>query len=828
MKAVIMAGGEGTRLRPLTSNVPKPMLPVANVPMMEHVVNLLRLHGITDIVVTVAYLANSVRNYFGDGSEFGVRMVYATEETPLGTAGSVRNAMDELNERFVVISGDVLTDVDLGAIVDFHDEKEALATIGLISVDDPLEFGIVITREDGSIERFLEKPSWGQVFSDTINTGIFVLEPEIFDFIPAEGPSDFSSDVFPDVLAAGRGLYGTVAEGYWEDVGTLEAYSRVHTDVLDGRVSVDIEGFELREGVWLGKGAELHPDAVVEGKVIIGDSCRVEAGVRLGNYSVLGSNVRVRADAQLERSILHDNVYVGEGAHLRGAVAGRGTDLRRGSRLDDGSVVGDQCFIGEEAVVSAGVKVFPFKTVEAGATVNTSIVWESKGARSLFGRFGVAGIANVDVTPETASRVAMAYATTLAKGATVVTSRDSSRAGRMLKRAAMAGLNASGVHVVDLEVASVPVTRFVASQARTSGGLTIRLEGHDMQSVIMRFFDDRGLDLSESDRRKVERLVNREDFRRVLAEEIGDIDYPPRALEHYGVALQDTIDSKVLQQSTPKLVVDYSFGSTSFVMPSLWSKIGADVLGVNPYGSTWGMVNSHLDDRAGRVAELVTASGADLGAVIGPDGERLTLVDGTGRILGGTEALLAFVQLVAGHMDGNAVAAPVSVTRNLIDAAARGGATVHWAQTSVTALMDAALAPDVGFVGDGAGGFMLPGFLPAFDAAAALVKLMELLAMQRTTLAAVTAELAESHVVHTEIVTPWDRKGMVMRTLVEQTKDRKVDLVDGVKVWHDRDWVLAMPDTSEPITHLYAEADTELAAQRLADEYARRIRELVR
>src|SRR5579872_6209450 len=228
MKAVIMAGGEGTRLRPLTSNQPKPMMPIANRPMMEHIVELLKRHGFEEIVVTVAFQANAIRTYFGNGSEFGVHMVYATEETPLGTAGSVRNAMDELDEPFLVISGDVLTDIDLGAVVDFHREREAVATIGLKAMENPLEFGIVITREDGSVERFLEKPTWGQVFSDTINTGIYVLEPEIFDAIPAGESVDFSGDVFPKLLDDGAPLFGYVAEGYWEDVGNLEAYVRAH------------------------------------------------------------------------------------------------------------------------------------------------------------------------------------------------------------------------------------------------------------------------------------------------------------------------------------------------------------------------------------------------------------------------------------------------------------------------------------------------------------------------------------------------------------------------------------------------------------------------
>src|SRR5436305_14884340 len=197
MKAVIMAGGEGSRLRPLTSNQQKAMMPLVNQPMMEHIIRLLKEHGFDDLVVTVSFMANNVRTYFGDGSEFGVRIQYATEESPLGTAGSVRNARDELDERFLVIAGDVITDIDLSDLVAKHEANGAMATIGLKSMENPLEFGIVITREDVSIERFLEKPSWGQVFSDTINTGIYVLEPSIFDYIPEGTPYDFSIYVFP-------------------------------------------------------------------------------------------------------------------------------------------------------------------------------------------------------------------------------------------------------------------------------------------------------------------------------------------------------------------------------------------------------------------------------------------------------------------------------------------------------------------------------------------------------------------------------------------------------------------------------------------------------
>ena len=293
MKSVIMAGGEGTRLRPLTSNSPKPLLPLAGRPMMEHVINLLRRHGFDEIVVTVAFMANAIRDYFGDGSEFGVSLTYVDEPTPLGTAGSVRNAADHLDERFIVISGDVVTDIDLGQIIEFHVAREAMATIGLTPVDKPLEFGIVITRDDGSIDRFLEKPTWGQVFSDTINTGIYVLEPEIFELIDRRPAGRLLGRGVPALLREGRPLFGAVTDGYWEDVGTLEAYLRAHKDVLDQMVQLDIPGFQVTDGVWLGEGAEISPDVETVGPAVIGPDCTIEAGSHLGEYTVLGSNCRV-------------------------------------------------------------------------------------------------------------------------------------------------------------------------------------------------------------------------------------------------------------------------------------------------------------------------------------------------------------------------------------------------------------------------------------------------------------------------------------------------------------------------------------------------------
>ena len=822
-----MAGGEGTRLRPLTSNQPKPMLPMANIPMMEHVVNLLRTHGFEDIVVTVAFMANAIRTYFGDGSEFGVRMVYATESTPLGTAGSVRNAKDELDERFLVISGDVLTDIDLGAVLDFHDARGGLATLALKAVENPLEFGIVITNADGSIERFLEKPTWGQVFSDTINTGIYVLEPEIFEFIPEGQAVDFSGESFPAALAAGRGLYGYVCDGYWEDVGTLEAYLSSHQDILDGKVSVDIEGFPLRPGVWVGKGAEIDPSVELVGPAVIGDNCVVGPGARLGAYCTLGRNVRIGDNAVVERSIVHDNTYLGAGVRVEGSVLGRGSDLRQGARCEEGVVLGDECFVGANAEISAGVKIYPFKTVEAGAIVNSSIVWESRGARSLFGRDGVRGLANVDISPELAVRLSMAWASTLEKGATVTSSRDTSRAARVLKRAIMVGCNAAGVNVDDLEAATVPVTRFQVTSSKSSAGVTVRLDPEDPQSVVLRFFDKDGINVDETTQRKIERLYHREDFRRVLAREIGDLGFPPRTLEHYTQALIDSVDLSAARTAALKLVLDYSFGTASFVMPNLLAKLEAEVLVVNPYANTASVLTFDRSAAAARVSELVRASGAHLGAVLDPGGEFVDIVDDLGHTLSHDEALLVLVTLITESVPGARIALPVAASGAAERICRDAGADIVWTKLSASHLMEVARSEKVTLAASQSGGFIFPAFLPAFDGAATLVNLISLLTSTGRKLSELVAAMPPVRIAHQSVHTPWDQKGMLMRTLVERSQGRELVLVDGVKVIEDDGWALVLPDPDEPLTHVWAEAPSAARAEARAMEYATRLEHLL-
>ncbi len=375
MRAVIMAGGQGTRLRPLTSDQPKPMIPVANVPCMEHIINLLKRHGFERVVVTLEYMPEVIRGHFGDGSPWGVEMEYSVEEEPLGTAGSVKYVEGKLGERFVVVSGDAMTDVDLGAVVGFHEERGSEVTLVLKKVDDPSEFGIVILGDDGRVQRFLEKPDEDEVFSYTVNTGIYVVEPGVLDEIPSGQEYDWSKELFPKLLDEGRPVYGYVMEdpSYWEDIGNIEQYIDAQRAVLDGEVrGVKPPGEEKHEGVFVGERVEADEEAL-EAPVALGDGVRISPGARVGPYAILAPGVSVAAGATVVRSTVAEGAKIGEGAQLDGALVGRSCEIGAGARLGRGCALGDGVVVGEGATISAGVSVYPGEKIPDGAEVSEDV-----------------------------------------------------------------------------------------------------------------------------------------------------------------------------------------------------------------------------------------------------------------------------------------------------------------------------------------------------------------------------------------------------------------------------------------------------------------------
>jgi mannose-1-phosphate guanylyltransferase / phosphomannomutase len=821
MKAVVMAGGEGTRLRPLTSNQPKPMVPIVGKPCMEHILELLGRHGFGDVIVTLAFMPQAIRSYFGDGESLGLSIEYSVEESPLGTAGSVRLASGRLDDTVLVISGDALCDIDLGALLAFHREKGAAVTIGLKSVENPLEFGIVVTDEDGRIERFLEKPSWGQVFSDTINTGIYVLEPEVLKHVPTDRPYDFSKELFPLLLEMGRPLYGKVCDGYWQDIGNLDQYRQANFDALDGQVELDIPGLRLRGNIWLGEGVEIDNLEDVEGPAFIGNYCRIAPQASLGPYSVLSASVTLRERARTVRSVIDASTHVGRSALVEGAVVGRACDIRSHVRIQEGAAIGDEVVLGAQSQVLPGVRIYPYKEVESGAHIHESLIWESRATSALFGKDGVSGLIDVDLTPDAAVRLASALGTALKRGAKVVASREAPRACRTIKRAMITGLNSAGVDVADLRVLPPAVSRHMMKTQGYDAGIHVGVSQSDPERILIRFFEPPGIQMTPDLEKEVAKHFNRREFRRVPFGNIGNVTYPARVREEYAQDLLSTLDVKAIRGRNFRIVVDYGYSASSFVLPLVLGPLGLEAVSAHGFTTESAATESSVRESIGQAKRLVVAIGAELGAVFDRAGECLFVVDEQGREIPAEQTLLLYLRLIGEAGWTGKVAVPVTVTSRVEKIAEPFGLEVVRTPSAPAELSKAAIAEEIVFAGGTGGVYVFPKFLPGYDAVASLCTLLELLARVDRPVSALVAELPASHVVHRQIACPWALKGLVMRVLAERLKDRELDLTDGIKVLDDRGWVEVLPDPDEPLVHVYAEGqNAEVSAELEAELHA--------
>jgi mannose-1-phosphate guanylyltransferase/phosphomannomutase len=827
VKAVVMAGGEGTRLRPLTSNQPKPMVPIVGKPCMEHILELLKEHGLEDVIVTLAFMPQAIRSYFGSGDNLGVEIEYSVEESPLGTAGSVRLASDRLDETFLVISGDALCDVDLTDVIRFHRERQAAVTIGLKSVENPLEFGIVVTDEDGRIERFLEKPSWSQVFSDTINTGIYVIEPEALSHVPTDRPYDFSKELFPLLLEMGRPLYGYVFEGYWQDIGNLDQFRQANFDALDERVRLNIPGIRLRGNIWVGEGVEVDDLDAIEAPAALGNYCRVAPDATVGAYSVLGASVTLLERARTERSVIDAATHIGRSARVEGAVVGRSCDIRAHAAVQEGAAIGDEVTLGAQSAVMPGVRIYPYKSVETGAQIHESLIWESRASSTLFGADGVAGLVNVDLTPETAVRLAAALGTALKRGARVVASRESPAACRMIKRAMISGLNSTGVDVADLRVSPAAVSRHVLKSEGYDAGFHVGVSYADPEMLTIRLYEQPGIQLTAALQKEIEKHFTRFELRRAAFNAVGAVSYPARVRESYAHDLLSSLEADAIRARHFRIVVDYGYSATSYVLPLLLGPLGIEAVSAHGFAADTAEPHSGLREAIGQAKRLVTAIGADLGAVFDRAGERLFLIDEQAREIPVEQALLLFLRLMGTNGRQGKLAFPITVTSHVEDLLAGSGLEVIRTPASLAALTKAAAEDGVIFAGAVGGGYVFPEFLPAYDAVASLCKLLELLAPVERPLSELVAELPASTLVHRQVPCPWALKGTVMRVLTERLRDRQVDLLDGIKVFDDRGWAQVLPDPDEPLVHIYAEGATEEASAELERELRGLVEEIM-
>ncbi len=364
MKAVILVGGQATRLRPLTCNTPKAMLPVLNIPFLEYVIRYLSKHRIKDIILAQGHLAQPIENYLGDGSRLGVKLTYVAEGTPLGTAGAVKNTEKYLDETFLMLNGDIFTDLDITTMIKHHWERKAKATIALTPVDDPTSYGLVETEARGRITQFLEKPSRSQVTTKMINAGTYLLEPEILAQIPSQTKVSIEREVFPLLLEQGKPVYAYPSSAYWIDTGTPEKYLRLHRDLLSGKSGQYVPASAGE--VVVGEQSYIHPTARVKGPVIIGNNCTIGRNTRLTGPVVIGSGGTIQAGAVIEESIIWRNIQLGQRVNLRNSIIADNCCLTADNTIDD-SILGDNVTVARGCNLKPGSKIWPGTTV-AGKT----------------------------------------------------------------------------------------------------------------------------------------------------------------------------------------------------------------------------------------------------------------------------------------------------------------------------------------------------------------------------------------------------------------------------------------------------------------------------
>lgn len=826
MKAVVLAGGFGTRINPLTYSLPKPMLPLAGKPILEHVVDLLKRNGFEELIFLLYFQPDVIKNHFGDGSDYGVKIEYTIPPEDYGTAGAVKYAEAHLSGKkpFVVISGDLLADVDLKALVKFHKAQKANATIGLTSVQDPLKFGIVITDNDGHVVKFLEKPSWGEVFSDNINAGIYVLDPSILDYIPENQSFDFSHDLFPRLLADEKPLFGYLLSGYWRDVGDTTSYWNANADILAGKVSVKGVGKRMDivgRNIWLADDVEISEGADLRGTVIICEGTKIDTNVMITD-SVIGKNTIMREGVKISDSTLWDDIYIDRDSQIDGSVICSDVKLGKEVRSERGVVIAESCSVGDGALIKEGVKIWPSKEIESRSIVSSNMIWGERWKRSLFEESKVKGLANFELTPEFAAKLGAAFGSFLPKGSSVIMGRDTYTAPRMIKRAFIAGVLSAGINVNDLKQVPIPILRFKLARGSEVGGAYFRYSPDNPEVTEILFYDSQGFHTSAAFEKLFERIFQREDFRRVSEDAVGRITDIRDAVDGYNLELIKTIKKDVIRSKRFRIIIDFSFGLASEYFPTILNQLGCEVISLNGYTMHHSRKANTLE-ALDLLSNMVQATGSIAAFRLDPWGQRLSIIDENGLVYKDMDSFLLLFHLFLKTAKPSTVVLPLFVPSYVETLAEEHGFKIKRTKNSVRSVGEAAGEENVSMLSYPDGRFIFTEFDNAFDGMFTLAKTLEMMATLDIKLSEIAKGIPNINFLHTTIPCPWETKGVVMRKASEEAMDKNAVFLDGVKTTSNSSWVLLFPDQYNSIIHIYAEAKTEKKAAELIKEYRKKV-----
>ena len=803
MKAVIMAGGEGSRLRPLTCCKPKPLAPVLNKPALEHIILLLKSHDITEIAVTLQYLPKAIMDWLGDGTRFGVHVRYFMEAQPLGTAGSVKNTGGFVNETCVVISGDAFCDIDLSQAAAYHRQKKALATLILKQVDTPLDYGVVVTNQDGRVTRFLEKPSWSEVFSDTVNTGIYIIEPETLKSVPGGEVFDFSKDLFPKLMHTPEGIFGYVTDSYWCDIGSISAYKACQFDMLKGKTKIVTEAEEVREGIWIEPGVKLEKQVTLRPPVYIGQGSIIHSGAQLGPYTCIGQDCVLEAGAIAVHSVLWDGCRLMAGSSAYDAVLCDGAVLGSHSVMQQDSAIGARSVVGENSIVRPGVKIWNHKMVLEDSIVSQNVIWGDSNAKIEFGESGIRGNVSVELTPEIAAKIGSAFAA-LGRGGKIAVSSDEEHASIMLKHALTAGLMAGGVQVMELGKQPIPITRAGIRFYGFAGGMHV-MKAPGGQTEI-RVMDATGADLMREAERKLENMLAREDFGRGSAQDMKEVLSLASYRSYY---IRDIVSSLHNAKLEYNLLVHTETGLMKSMLTSVLNEVSCDY----KISGTPGRAEA---EELEKLRTGIKNGDYDFGAYIDSSGERLVLVCADGTVVSRSQFLMLTAYILMKSHKGTEYIAALDHSKWVEKMAKELDGQVVWTKTSPLEVMS-------GLVRDGGGESLCEQFVLEFDAVGGLVKLLDFLKNEECTLQEVLEKIPQTYFGQREYPCDNRSKGHLMHHLMQRHENQQVELAEGVKIYEDGGWVLVLPHKHKPLLRIISEGMNQEFAEELAQKYQREL-----
>ncbi len=808
MKGIIMAGGEGSRLRPLTCCLPKPLAPVMGVPVMEHIVELLKSGGITQIGVTLQYLPSMITSYFEEGQNWDVNMRYFIEDKPLGTAGSVKNAGDFIDDTFIVISGDALTNIDLSKAVEFHRKKNAKVTIILKKVETPLEYGVVVTGENSEIVRFLEKPSWSEVFSDTVNTGIYIIEPDIMNFVKPGENFDFSKDLFPMLMEKNIPMYGYETEQYWCDIGDIEAYAACHEDVLNKKIALKINAKEVESGIFVGQNVVIEKGALIQAPVYIGSGTVVKNSAIISPYTVIGSDCIIEEGAYIEKGILWNNVHVMSYARINSAIVCDKAVLKNNCFVDQSSVIGKGAIIGSAAVVHSGLKVWNEKEVEDNCEIDSNLVWGTKYGRVAFDEHGIIGNVNIDITPETIAKIAGVYACVQSQNGKIAVSTDNHNSSVMIKHSMISGLLAGGMQVLDFGQQPIPITRAGVKFYGLSGG--IHISGSNGKAMIS-MLGSSGANISRQVERKIENLISRGDYVRIRPDTIKEAVSISSYRLYY---LRDVVNKCKNSRLGYHILLNIKNPLNKSLIISLLSDLSCR------YTIDSESIEMSDSQSVKRFVQDVKKGGFDMGAYIDDGCENLVLCDNLGRVISDDmfDCCCAYITFM--QKPGSVYVAGLAAPRVIETMATNLSGQVLRTKSSPIEVM-ARIAEDTKDVS------LSSQFVLNFDAIGGLVMVMDFLKTQNITLAELVENIPSFYIAKDDAYCDYANKGLIIRRIMEESRDKNVELTEGVKIYENDGWVLVLPDARKPSCKVISEGLSQEFAMELTATYIEKIKKML-